>query len=111
MKTLPITKVFNEGDRRYVEVRDYLLYKSPVKIVVCKGTPKTCYHQNEEYMELSVAQQHDRGKFINTQRSKFYPYKLYRMVRFLFNPDGIIQGLEFSDKDFEFKGNTAYLKN
>ena len=110
MKTLPITKVFNESDRRYVEVRDYLLFKSPVKIIICKGLPTKCYHEGEEYMVLSVTQQ-TKGHYINTQRSRFYPYKLYKMVRFLFKPEGIIDGLEFSDKDFEFKGNIAYLKN
>lgn len=79
MKTLIKTKLL-EG--KYLEVRDYEMGE-PLRIIHCETKDyKNCSHENEQVMFLSVTQQ-KKGKVVNTQQSKFPPYKYYKMYKFL----------------------------
>lgn len=108
MKVLIKTKLIPDGKKQYLEVRDYELGKD-LKVIHCTQKDyKKCYHINEEYMILTVAKQKE-GKIVNTQRSMFYPYKYYKLVRFLWKPKGEIEVEQVADKEIEFDGNVAKL--
>ena len=67
-KTLIKTKLL-EG--KYLEVRSYELFKTPLKVIHCEATDyKMCNHNGEKFMLLSLAQQ-NKGKVVNTLQSKF----------------------------------------
>ncbi len=67
------------------------MFKVPVKVIHCLSKDyKTCNHSGEEYMTLTVAQQ-QKGRVTNTQKSQFYPYKYYRLYKFLWKPKGKIE--------------------
>ena len=83
MKTLIKTKLL-EG--KYVELREYELFKQPLKVIHCESKDyKNCSHNNEGYMTFTVAKQ-KKGVVVNTLKSKFYPYAYYRMYKYLWKP-------------------------
>lgn len=83
MKILIKTKLI---DPTHCEIRDYELHQQPLKIIHCTALDyKFCNHDKCEFMLLSLAQQ-KKGKFLNTQQSKFPPYKYYGIYKFLFKP-------------------------
>lgn len=109
VKVIIKTKLILDGDKRYVELRDYELGKTALKIINCKSRDyKTCYHLREDFMTLSLSEQ-KRGKVINTQKSMFYPYTYYKLIRFLWKPDGEIENIQVADKEITFDGNVAKL--
>lgn len=104
MKVLVKTKLIPDGNKQYCELRDYELGKE-LKVIHCTQKDyKRCYHIKEEYMILTVAKQKE-GKIVNTQQSMFYPYKYYKLIRFLWKPKGKIEVMQVADKkaDFEVK--------
>jgi hypothetical protein len=102
MKTLIKTKLL-EG--KYVETREYEMFKDTLRIIHCKSKDyKSCNHVGEEIMFLSVAKQ-KKGKVVNTQQSKFPPYKYYRMYKFLWKPTGTVK----PKIEPIFVGNTAII--
>jgi hypothetical protein len=85
MKTLIKTKLIDEN---HIEIRDYELHQQPLRVIHCTRVEyKFCDHlrMGEEFMILSLAQQ-NKGKFLNTQQSKFPPYKYYGIYKFLWKP-------------------------
>lgn len=105
MKTIVRTKLL--GDK--IEARDYELFKDDVKLILCKDKDyKKCLHVGEEYMPLSIAQQ-KKGKVVNTQRSKFYPYSYYKIYTYLWKPNKI-ESMQLKDKKITFEGNVAYIE-
>jgi len=83
MKILIKTKLL-EG--KYLELREYELFKQPLKVYHCASKDyKTCNHDECRFMILSLSKQ-KTGKITNTQQSKFPPYKYYRLYKFLFKP-------------------------
>lgn len=90
MKTLIKTKLL---DGKYLEVRDYEMGQD-LKIIHCTNTDhESCSHDQEEFMKLTVKAQ-KKGKVTNTQQSKFYPYKYYKMYKFLWKPAGVHEHIE-----------------
>ncbi len=88
MKTLIKTKLL-EG--KYCELREYELFKQPLKVIHCESKHyKICSHNGEGYMTLSIIQQ-KKGKVVNTLKSKFYPYAYYRMYKYLWQPKGKVE--------------------
>ena len=80
LKTLIKTKLL-QG--KYLELRGYELNKYPLKIIVCSSQDYSkCSHLGEPYQILTLAQQ-KKGHIVNTQTSKFYPYKNYLMLKFV----------------------------
>jgi hypothetical protein len=83
MKTLIKTKLI---DPTHCEIRDYELHQQPLKVIHCIATDyRMCNHNGEDFMILSLAQQ-KKGKFLNTQQSKFPPYSYYGIYKFLWKP-------------------------
>lgn len=108
-KTIIKTKLIADGTKQYVELRDYELNKSDLKIIHCKSKDyRRCYHINEEFMILGKAR-HGEGKVINTQQSMFYPYAYYKLVRFLWKPKGEVENKNIANKEIIFIGNKAIL--
>jgi hypothetical protein len=90
-KTLIKTKLIDEN---HIEVRDYELFKQPLKLIHCVSENyKLCNHLGEDFMLLSLAQQ-NKGKVINTQQSKFPPYSYYKIYKFLWKPQHSAQDLD-----------------
>lgn len=86
IRTLIKTKLL-EG--KYLELREYELFKEPLKVIHCSAIDyKFCSHTKCPFMFLSVAQQ-KKGKVVNTQQSKFPPYKYYRMYKYLWKTSKI----------------------
>ena len=86
MKTLIKTKLLENNKITYIECRDYELNKQPIKVILCSDKNyKTHDHIMEPYMELSLSKQ-KRGRITNTQKSQYYPYEYYKMVRFIWKP-------------------------
>jgi len=109
MKVIVKTKLIDDGKYKYVELRDYELNKTELKVINCLSKNyKHCYHVKEEYMILSLAKQKE-GKVFNTQKSMFYPYSYYKLIRFLWKPKGEIEQKQIADKEVIFVGNTAKL--
>jgi hypothetical protein len=91
MRTLIKTKLL-EG--KYLELREYELFKQPLKVIHCEATDyRMCNHNDEKFMLLSLAQQ-KKGKIVNTLQSKFPPYAYYRMYKFLFKPTKPIKEID-----------------
>lgn len=91
MKTLARTKLLGGT---HIELRSYELFKDKIKLFHCLNKkPRKCNHVGEQYMILTVAQQ-KKGKVVNTQQSKFYPYKNYLIYKFLWKPIGTEQSIE-----------------
>lgn len=83
MKTLIKTKLL---ENKYLELREYEMFKVPLKVIHCEATDyRMCNHNGEDFMILSLAQQ-KKGKFLNTQQSKFPPYSYYGIYKFLWKP-------------------------
>ena len=88
MKTLIRTKLL-EG--KYVELKDYELFKEPLKVIHCESKDyKTCGHDGEGFMTFTLIQQ-KKGKFVNKQQSKFPPYSYYGIYKFLWKPRGKVE--------------------
>ena len=105
MKTIIRTKLLG----KHIEVREQQLGKHDLKIILCTSKNyKACFHVREDYMTLTLAQQ-KKGKVVNTQRSKFYPYDYYKIYTFLWKPIGKIETEQIVDKPIVFEGNTAYI--
>lgn len=105
MKVLARTKLNQHNNRHYVELRDYEIKdQTSVKVIHCLGDPKTCKHDGEEYMRLTTSQL-KKGKVINTQKSQFYPYAYYKMLEYLWKPEGFHSHIEYN-----FDGNVATIK-
>ena len=107
MKTLVRTKLL-EG--KYIEAKDYELFKEPLKMIHCISTDyKFCSHTSDPFMFLSLAEQ-KKGVVVNTQQSKFYPYSYYKIYKFLWKPfkgsadvaPGIDQGVKSKLADIFF---------
>lgn len=95
MKTLVKTKLL---DPTHIEVREYELGQD-LKLIHCFSHDyKNCSHIGESYMILTDAQQ-KKGKVVNTQTSKFYPFATYRMYKFLWKPKGKIESTQLGDKE------------
>ena len=100
MKTLVKTKLL---DSKHIELRSYELHVNILKVIYCpREDYETHSHIGDLYQIYSLKDQ-QKGKVINTQQSKFYPYKNYLMLKFLFKPKGKIQQIEY-------RGNTAFIK-
>lgn len=109
MKIIIKTKLIEIDKKLYCELRDYELHKTDLKIIHCKGKDhKTCYHIHEEFMKLTLAEQ-KKGQVINTQRSMFYPYKTYLLIRFPWKPKGEVESKQIGDKELTYIGNTVVL--
>ena len=105
MKVLVKTKLI---DPEHVEVRDYELGRD-LKIIHCVAKDyKSCYHVGEDYMVLTVANQ-KKGHVLNTQMSKFPPYKYYKIYKFLWKPKGKVEGMQINPSNITFEGNKAIL--
>jgi hypothetical protein len=103
MKTLIRTKLLNNDQ---VEAKDYELFKDKIRIIHCIATDyKMCNHFNEDYQDFTLAQQ-KKGKVLNTQRSKFYPYAYYKIYTFKWKPTGQIPKVQ----EYKFIGNKAVPK-
>lgn len=102
MKTIIRTKLL---DYNHIELRSYELGED-IKLINCVDLNyKKHDHLGEDYMVLKVKDQ-KKGVVINTQISKFYPYKSYLMYRFLFKPK-ILKTVQI--KEVKFVGNTAII--
>ena len=103
MKTLIRTKILNNDQ---VEIKDYELGKDKLRVVHCIAVDyKFCKHEGEDYQDFTLAQQ-KKGKVLNTQRSKFYPYAYYKIYTFKWKPQGQMPKVQ----EYEFKGNNAIVK-
>ena len=104
MKTLIKTKLLINSKRTYIECRDYELNKQPIKLILCSDKDyKNHNHIMEPYMELSLSKQ-KTGRITNTQKSQYYPYEYYKMVRFLWKPIIPIS----HDDEYIFRDGKAY---
>lgn len=109
MKIIIKTKLIEIDKKFYVEVRDYELHKQDLKIIHCRSKDyKTCYHLREDFMMITKAEQ-KKGQVINTQRSMFYPYNTYLLIRFPWKVKGSVGGKQVADKEIIFDGNVAKL--
>ena len=105
MKTLIKTKLL-EG--KYAEIREYHLFKVPIKLIYCKAKDyKLCSHEQEGYMTFTLEQQ-KKGRITNTQKSKFYPYSYYKLYKFLWKPK--YQVIEESPDLFQAMSKMAQTK-
>lgn len=90
-------------DENHIEVRAYELHKDKLKLIHCTALDyKFCAHEKCEYMILSLAQQ-KKGKFLNTQQSKFPPYSYYGIYKFLWKPKKPIKDLDDVSISFDTK--------
>ena len=106
MKTVIVTKML---DQNHLEIREYHLFKVPIKVIHCVSKDyKTCNHENEGYMTFTVEQQ-KKGKITNTQQSKFPPYSYYRMYKFLWKPK--YQVIEEAPDMFQAMSKMANTEN
>lgn len=106
MKTIIRTKLL---DDKHVEAREYELFKSDVKIILCSNKNyKSCYHIGEPFQVYTIKTQKE-GKVINSQTSMFYPFKTYRMYKLRWSPKEEIKTKVVSDKEIIFTGDTAKL--
>lgn len=106
MKSIIRTKLL---DDTHIELREYELFKTPIKVILCSSKNyKKCYHVGEPYNIYSLSDQ-KKGKVINTQTSMFYPFKTYRMYKFLWKPNDLIEKEQVADKEIIFEGNVAKL--
>lgn len=109
MKIIVKTKLIEIDKKFYIELRDHELHKQDLKIIYCKGKDyKTCYHLGEDYTILTKAGQKN-GQVINTQRSMFYPYKTYLLIRFPWLPRGKVRGKQVDEKNIVYENNIAKL--
>ncbi len=107
MKTLIKTKLL---DATHIELRSYELHKNILKVIYCpKQDYKTHSHIGDLYQIYSLKDQ-QKGKVLNTQTSKFYPYKNYLMLKFLFRPTKKAETTQIQGRDIVYKNNTAYIK-
>jgi len=95
MKVLIRTKLL---DDKHIELREYELFKSSVKVILCSNKDyKTCYHLGEPYQVYTLSDQ-KKGTVTNTQTSMFAPFKTYRMYKFVWNPKKEIEVQQVADK-------------
>ena len=109
MRTLIKTKLLDE---KHIELRSYELHKDILKVIYClRQDYKTHSHIGDLYQIYTLKDQ-QKGRVINTQTSKFYPYKNYLMLKFLFRPKGKIQQTQLGDKNIVYDNikNIACIK-
>lgn len=109
MKTLIKTKLL---DASHIELRSFELHHDILKVIYCQVDDyKTHSHIGDSYQIFSLKDQ-QKGKIVNTLKSKFPPYSYYRMYKFLFRPKGQIKDLQLVDRAIRYdnKTNTAYIE-
>lgn len=106
IKTLIKTKLI---DPTHIEVRDYEMGVD-LKLIHClEEDYRHCFHIGENFMILTRSAQ-KKGKVVNTQMSKFYPYKYYKIYKFLWKPTGQVEGKQIQDKKITYIGNRAIIE-
>lgn len=107
MKTIVRTKLL---DPTHIELRSYEL-GVPLKVIHCiSDNYKKCTHVGEDYMIYTEIMQ-KKGVVINTQKSKYYPYDYYRMLKFLWKPKGKIESTQLAGKKIiQINSNTVRLE-
>jgi hypothetical protein len=106
-QTIIKTKLLDND--KHVEVRSYQLNKKDLRLIYCKDKDYNHHdHIGEDYMILPLSK-HSKGIVLNTQVSKFYPYKNYLIYRFVWKSKGKIESEVLVDKKWEFKDGKAIM--